>query len=563
MSWDERLFSLFYDWVKKSKDSIKNKYPSLELETVRRQGEVFLSALCESKIEIRESSGLGGFQGHVLFLPENINYFSSIELNYLYLEWRLLVASIDFQKKGLKLELESVMDVVNAFPKLNKVYETLKRELGDKEQEVNYAFWLGHSDWKNTKDFTVIDEDLKAGLLKSTDNEGSSSGTEKQGKTKDRAKVVNLKSGDDNPLMHVFEKVFTAEDYQGGQKKMDGSDELEMHSAALDELNLSHVIRTQLASQSVLKSNAIIDIEDSKLNDETVLEGPKVYHYPEWFSGRREYKKDWCTVYETVPSEAETLLPFNNKVAEALKHKIESIMNSYQWKTRQREGPEIDINLALDRHIRLLSGEGHLPENVYRRKLKENHDFAIQILVDSSLSADSYAQGRRIIETTQEALNIFTDAFTGVLDFISIAAFSSHTRNRVQYQIIKDFKEPWSRVPYRVASLKPEGYTRIGPALRHSRTRLEKVSAKKKLLLFISDAKPTDYDFYEGQHGVDDIQRAVTELHSSQCFVKVLTLTDQKHSHHNYVFGANHCRILKGVEELSDSLFDFWYQAIR
>lgn len=251
-------------------------------------------------------------------------------------------------------------------------------------------------------------------------------------------------------------------------------------------------------------------------------------------------------------------LPYNKKIATTLRQKIESTFNSYQWVTRQKEGPEVDLNQVVDRVVQMKVG-GHVTDNIYQKKMKKSHDLAIQILVDSSLSTDSYAQGRRIMDTTQEALNIFTSAFDGILDSISIATFSSFTRNKVHYSILKEFNEDWNQVFLRIASLKPEGYTRIGPALRHSRARLEKLNARKKMLLFISDAKPTDYDYYEGQHGVCDIQRAVTELQASGCRVKVLTLTDQKQSHHNFVFGAFNCQVLKNVAELSDSLFHFWY----
>lgn len=343
---------------------------------------------------------------------------------------------------------------------------------------------------------------------------------------------------------------------------MDGSDEVGEHADALNELRLSHVIRTQASTQTVSKSNAIIDVEESEQNniEETINE--KVFYYPEWFSDRRAYQPNWCTIIEKPISIGSSVLTFDKNSAEKLRSKVESSFSSYQWRTRQKEGPEIDLSLAVDRYVQSQVG-GNLSDRIYRAKQKHNHDFAIQILVDSSLSTDSYALGKRIIDTTQEALNIFSFAFEGVLDSISIAAFSSYTRNKVHYSIIKDFTESWEFVPQKISTLKPEGYTRIGPAFRHSRQRLDQLKARKKLLLFISDAKPTDYDFYEGSHGVNDIQRAVTELHASQCKVKVLTLTDKKHSHHNYVFGSEHCRVLKSVQELSATLFEFWYTAVK
>lgn len=550
MSWDEKLFSTFFNFFFKSKEASAAYSSCLNLESVRRQSEVLLSALCERRIEIRGSSGWGGTRRNIVFLPERIHFINNFQDQVLYLEWRLLAASMDIELGGLERSEKSCSLITERYPKLKTHFERLNIHLKDQPMEV----WFG----------APFNEEAHANQQDSDDtppivaSESLSKGTEIKGKTQDQAQRVKTEEKPDNPLIHVFEKVLTAEDFQGGQRKMDGSDEIEDHSDALNELNLSQIIRTNQSAQSVLKSNAVIDVADIDYQEDSLVKSQKVFHYPEWIERKKIYQKNWCTVLESEASLASAPLPYNKKIANTLRQKIESSFNCYQWKTRQKEGSEIDLNLVVDRVVQIKVG-GNIPENIYQKKIKNSNDFAIQILVDSSLSTDSYALGKRIMDTTQEALNIFAASFDGVLDSISIAAFSSFTRNKVHYSILKEFDEEWNQVPLKIAGLKPDGYTRIGPALRHSRARLEKLNVRKKMLLFISDAKPTDYDHYEGQHGVCDIQRAVTELHAAGCKVKVLTLTDEKQSHHNYVFGAFNCQVLKSVEELSDSLFHFWY----
>jgi len=553
VSWDEKLFGAFYNFFIKSKSTTSDSSDCLNLEVVRRQSEVFLSALCEKKIEIRDSTSWGGLQENILFLPERMYFINNIEDQLLYLEWRILAASIDIELNGLVREESSFTVIIDRFPHLKANLEKLRIQLKDRPIEA----WLGSAPKKFESKASGFDETKEL-----VSRESLSTGTEVKGKTQDRAKRVKVEEREDNPLTHVFEKVLTAEDYQGGQRKMDGRDEMAEQSEALSELNLSQIVRTNQSAQSILKSNAVMDVEGLEYNEDILEKKQKIFYYPEWMERKKSYQDKWCTLFESQAPVGNGPLSYDKKTAEGLRHRVESSFSSYQWQTRQKEGPEIDLNLAIDRYMQMKVG-GNIPENIYRKKLKNNHDFAIQILVDSSLSTDSFALGKRIIDTTQEALNIFAAAFDGVLDSISIASFSSFTRNKVHYSIIKEFEDDWSQVPLRIASLKPDGYTRIGPVLRHSRVRLEKQKARKKLLLFISDAKPTDYDHYEGNHGISDIQRAVTELHASGCKVKVLTLTDKKQSHHNFVFGSAHCQVLKNVTELSDSLFNFWFNSVR
>jgi nitric oxide reductase NorD protein len=552
MSWDERIFGLFYKYFITSKASSREKMKCLKLESVRRQSEVFLSALCESKIEIRSSLGWGGFQGAILFLPEKMDFIIEIADQVRYLEWRILAASIDFQIPQLSRDEKGVQTVVDHFPQLQQTREILRSQLLEKGFEA----WLGASPVSINRSSLINSEPQT--LLK----EAFSRGTEIKGNTKDRAQLAQIEEQKENPLTHVFEKVMTAEDYQGGHRKMDGSDEMAEHSEALSEINLSHVIRTQQSSNSIFKSNAIIEVGDADMDGDDAGLQDKVFYYPEWFVRKQSYLINWCTVYEGHIKEGPSPLPFDNKTAFDLKMRLESCFSSYQWVSRQKEGPEIDLTMAVDRVVQSYAG-GALVDNIYLQKRRHSHDFAIQIVVDSSLSTDSYALGKRIIETTQEALNIFASAFCDIMDSISIAAFSSHTRNKIRFDLLKEFDEPWDNVASRISVLQPDGYTRIGPALRHARVRLEKVNARKKLVLLLSDAKPTDYDHYEGHHGVADIQRAVTELHAAGCVVKVLTLTDKKQSHHNAIFGSNNCLVLKDVKELSNGLFHFWYEAIR
>src|SRR5690606_9998445 len=112
------------------------------------------------------------------------------------------------------------------------------------------------------------------------------------------------KEPEDNPLVHVFEKVQTAEDYKGGLKNLDGQDELEDHADALEELDLRHVIRSRDRAHSIYKSDAFVDSNAPDLvDDEEEGRNLDVYFYDEWDHKVRRYKKDWCKVWEWAPPE--------------------------------------------------------------------------------------------------------------------------------------------------------------------------------------------------------------------------------------------------------------------
>ncbi|MFA9412695.1 MAG: hypothetical protein ACERK0_15625, partial [Deltaproteobacteria bacterium] len=59
----------------------------------------------------------------------------------------------------------------------------------------------------------------------------------------------------DNPLVHSFEKIHTATEYESGRKQLDGSDQLAEQEEALDELELTKLTRTTETAQSIYRAD--------------------------------------------------------------------------------------------------------------------------------------------------------------------------------------------------------------------------------------------------------------------------------------------------------------------
>jgi nitric oxide reductase NorD protein len=106
------------------------------------------------------------------------------------------------------------------------------------------------------------------------------------------------------------------------------------------------------------------------------------------------------------------------------------------------------------------------------------------------------------------------------------------------------------------------GYTRIGAALRHAGSLIEKRDTKNKWVILISDGKPNDYDKYEGTYGINDIKQALREMHASHINTYALAIEAQAKYYLPMMFGTNHFEILTTPMELLQSLA-LLYERIR
>ncbi len=94
---------------------------------------------------------------------------------------------------------------------------------------------------------------------------------------------------------------------------------------------------------------------------------------------------------------------------------------------------------------------------------------AVLFLLDLSLSTDSYADGNRVLDVVKQAVILFGEVLSEHdIDF-AMGGFYSKTRNNCVYQALKDFGEDWTKGKQKIGAVEPQGYTRIGPALRHSK----------------------------------------------------------------------------------------------
>ncbi len=363
-----------------------------------------------------------------------------------------------------------------------------------------------------------------------------------------------------SPLFHHFEKIETLQDHDGASTRADESGDPEAERDALDQMRPSALVRTQAPSGANYRLDAMLDGPGWQVDDDAAA--GSVHHYPEWHHRKRCYREDWCVLTEVAPERPldgaishrtrEVLAPHRRRIEE-MRRQLETLLLRRTIRRRQPDGSDVDLDAAVERYASLAAGHSSI-ERLYLDVRRTAQDLAVWILLDRSLSSDSWVAGVRILDVECETVLVLGEALDGLLDQVGVAAFSSYTRNRCQFLLIKDLGEPWSRVRTRVLCVEPAGYTRIGPAIRHATAKLAAVPARRRLLLVVTDGRPSDYDQYEGRYGIKDVAQAVREGRAGGILSYALAVEHGAEARLTEMFGNGHFRVLHSPKALPETV---------
>ena len=399
--------------------------------------------------------------------------------------------------------------------------------------------------------------------------------TEHEAPRRDEVELIELPKSreNENPLVHSFEKVHTLDDYQGGSKRHDGEDQLDEQLAALDELDLRNVVRTPEPSQAVLKLDGLFEGFAGEVADSSNEERDRPhFSYDEWDAAKRRYRSDWCTLFlerPPRPIEAEAanqrMLRVRREHAAQIRELrafLEALELERRWRNRQIDGTEIDLEALVDRRAALLAGRTP-DDRVYASRRRHERELATLVLLDLSLSSDSYIDDRRILDVARDTVMVLGEVLDASADHFAVAGFQSHTRQECRWLPMKSFSDPWSLAARRMLAVEPAGYTRIGPALRHGIRVLSEHPAQRRLLLLVTDAKPTDYDRYEGRYGMDDVRQAFREAEGQEVHPFAVTISESNGSTLPRMFGSGRYEVLDRPDELPAALTQVYTRLAR
>ena len=599
MDFDQNIFSYFYKIRRQKKqralEQRKLDHHAVELESLRESIRVYASAIFKIPIEIRVTDDFPYVSNNKIYLPSFIATENSQEKNYLF--YRLLILHLYAVKSlsAVKIFEGELHDELSEINKHKSMAVTALSGL-----YPNYSSMLATltTDWKTeeitpapepgkkllVQDLVGFDRRILWGRLpKKTNIMAAHNGavesrealpqgeSEKENKAKGKINKVNLEEDKENigqDVFHHFEKIETLEEFKGIQREMDGSDELEAHADALEELNLEEVIRSSKGVQSLYKTELDMGFEVADLQTEEVATAAdKVFFYDEWDAKAGQYKKDWCRVVQSdlqkLPA-GETIRKshlhcLEERVIEInkIKKKLVQLMSEVQIKKKLFDGRSVDIdNYIRNRTLNhaKISGDGRF----YQETIKRHRDVCTLLLVDNSLSSDSWVQNRRVLDVCLEALLVFGQASMSLGDPMMVAGFNSNTRNSCKFSIWKSFAESWESFKTKVDDVNPEGYTRIGPAIRHAAHLLNERPERHKFLLIFTDGRPTDYDRYEGQYGLSDVRKAIgeCELQGIVPFAVAVDPTAKQFLPH--LFGQGNYQILMNIKKFPETLSRFY-----
>ncbi len=577
MALDEYLFGRFVRYLKRRKTSaIQASKHIVKLDDVKGKLTIFASAVSGYPIHIHPAEREGGYKNDSFFLPPRMDHFDSYEQNASFYLFRVLYLAVQ-KKLGINWPDQLQHDLMESRLKAEEKAPLILRHLFEEvpSTEVIYRQLLELFDAK-TKGNSSPDYSFIYG--KWMNNRPEETNQKKENSLADKAKMaikneittllktrsveevftleVDKKQQEDYVMTHNFEKIDTAEEHEGGWRDFDGDDDMKDHSQALEDLKMKYTVRVDDEVHSIYQADFVENATVSESADLNTSD----FHilYDEWDYTKRTYKKDFCKVYPkkisgTDISYYKKTLVDHRSTLTGLRKMLTTVNNKYQQQRRQRQGDQFDIDAITDLFVDVRCG--HTPsEKIYLSARKKEKDLSILMLLDISLSSDGYAAGNRIIDVEKQVSILFGEILDEFNVDFALGCFYSKTRNSTAYLSVKDFSDPWSKAKYKVGTVEPEAYTRIGAAIRHSGALLKERDTKNKWLILISDGKPNDYDRYEGKYGINDIRQALRELRHNNIQSYALAIEAQAKYYLPLMFGQNHYQILTNPVELLQAL---------
>lgn len=285
--------------------------------------------------------------------------------------------------------------------------------------------------------------------------------------------------------------------------------------------------------------------EERKLDPEEEQHALPPRHYPEWDYKSQSYRPDWVSLYERLhPSgdagDIDRLLEKHAALAKRLKRMLDLLKPQDKARVRyQEEGSELDLDIAIRSLIDFKGGATPDPRiNMSHRT--DGRNFAVMLLLDlsESLNEKAAGSGQTILELSQEAVSLLAWSVEQLGDPFAIAGFHSNTRHDVRYLHMKGYGEHWDdTVKARLAAMQAGWSTRMGGAMRHAAHYLKARPADKKLMLILTDGRPSDVDAHDERLLIEDARQAVKELDRDGIFAYCISLDPKADEYVGDIFG--------------------------
>ncbi len=491
-------------------------------------------------------------------LPTQFNEADSPESNAKLYELKTIIASLVLRDDwmGSTEELPHyVENLAGEFPYLSEKVSWLETRIVSSDEDP-LTLWevLGAPSQTSEKSTT----DLEISALEELDQASVDITTEIEGKGQMDVEVLP-DTEDDGPgadmPVHTFEKAECLEETSGLSRKTDDDDELEEHEEALKEVDMKEVMRSKERPRSIYRSDVILDGLNLEVNDQAPSVG---IPYPEWDYRKRAYKQDWCFLQErksenSHPDWVAATEAKHAPLVSHLKRQFASLTSEYLKLKRQPNGDDFDIDAVIDSQVQLRTGTTP-SEALYLNQKKDIHDVSALLLLDLSFSTDAWVKDARVLDSIMETVYCVGEVIEDYIDSFAVAGFSSNTRRSCRFEMLKDFQEPWDKAKQHFGGLQPEGYTRIGPALRHAQELLINQSASRKIVILVTDGRPCDYDRYEGTYGIKDVRKAIETGKQHGLTTHAFAIEKQATETFPMMFSRHHFDVVHSPKQLTQHM---------
>jgi nitric oxide reductase NorD protein len=284
----------------------------------------------------------------------------------------------------------------------------------------------------------------------------------------------------------------------------------------------------------------------------------EVFLYDEWDHSRQKYRKEWCQLREIdvegKPSDfVEKTLDKHRSLLKHLHRTFEALRDEDRRLRKQPHGEDIDLDAVISSYADMINGE-EVSQNLFIKQRKVDRNIAVMFMVDMSGSTSGW-----INDMEREALILLCESLEVLGDRYAIYGFSGLTHRRCDLYKIKSFDENYSTtVKNRIASIKPQDYTRMGAAIRHLSKLLSRVDAKTKVLITLSDGRPDDQDGYRGAYGIEDTRRALIESKFLGIHPFCITIDDEAMDYLQHMYGPVNFTIVDQVDKLPYKVSDIY-----
>jgi nitric oxide reductase NorD protein len=273
--------------------------------------------------------------------------------------------------------------------------------------------------------------------------------------------------------------------------------------------------------------------------------------YNEWDFRRQSYRKAWCVLRELEvkpepgPFAQRTLAKYGHHLLH-LRKAFEALRGDDRRLRKEPIGDEVDIDALVEARADAATGR-EMTDRLFTRLHKVERDIAVMFMVDMSGSTKGWVN-----DAERESLLLLCEALQSLGDRYAIYGFSGMTRKRCEAYRVKGFEDRYDdEVRARIAGITPRDYTRMGVATRHLAALLNRVEARTRLLITLSDGKPDDYGGeYRGEYGIEDTRRALIEAKQSGIHPFCITIDREGQDYLPHMYGPVNYTIVDSVEKL-------------